>query len=202
MKTHRTTLLALGTVLVPLMMLAACSRNTVSGPARENGRGFFAVDPSEFSRVDRMGMPAIATAVITSKDAYNQADPTDDASGAFVGEIVNSVDFLHGALDDDLIGLGLVPCATADCVNQVAPFVVPDVITIDTGQPAGFPNGRLLTDSVIDITLALVLLDLGTHPVTALVGVNPTENDKPFLDDFPYLRPPHRGSGLGPRRPN
>ena len=180
--------------LLPLAVVTACNRNDVTAPGDSAPRIMLAADPSEFSRVDRMGMPAIGTAVITSKDAYNLANPTDDAAGTFVGEIVNNIDFLHGALDDDLIGLGLKPCATADCVNQAAPFVVPDVITIDTSQPAGFPNGRRLSDPVIDVTLALVLLDLGTHPVTTLVGVNPTANDKPFLDDFPYLRPAHRGT--------
>ncbi|NNE43345.1 MAG: DUF4331 family protein [Gemmatimonadetes bacterium] len=142
-------------------------------------------------RVDRMGMPAIATAVITSKDAYNVANPTDDAAGTFVGEITANVDFLHSALDDDLTGLGLTPCATGDCVGQAAPFVVPDVITLDTSQPAGFPNGRRLTDPVIDVTLALVLLDLSVHPVDTLIGVNPTANDLPFGNRFPYLARPH-----------
>ena len=139
-------------------------------------------------------MPAIATAVIMSKDEYNKADPIDDAAGTFVPEIVASVQGLHDALDDDLTGLGLVPCATGDCVGQAAPFVVPDVVSIDPSQAAGFPNGRRLTDPVIDVTLALVLLDLGEHPVTTLVGVNPTENDKSFRNRFPYLARPHRGA--------
>jgi hypothetical protein len=142
-------------------------------------------------RVDRMGMPAVATATITSKDAYNQADPVDDAAGTFVGEIVANIGGIHAALDDDLTGLGLTPCATMTCVNQAAPFVVPDVIRIDPSQPAGFPNGRRLTDPVIDITLALVLLDLSVHPVDALIGVNPTANDLPFRDRFPYVARPH-----------
>jgi hypothetical protein len=146
-------------------------------------------------RVDRMGMPAIATAVITSKNAYNAANPTDDAAGQFVPEIITNVQALHDALDDDLTAAGLTPCATGDCVGQAAPFVVPDVIRINPSQPAGFPNGRRLTDPVIDVTLALVLLDLGTHPVTTLVGVNPTRNDQPFTGSFPYLARRHP-SGL------
>lgn len=142
---------------------------------------------ANYNRVDRMGMPAIATAVISSKDMYNASNPTDDLAGDYVSEITASVQGLHDALDDDLAGLSLTPCATADCVGQAAPFVVPDVIRLDTSQPAGFPNGRQLTDPVIDVTLALVLLDLNTHAVTTLVGVNPTANDKPFLGSFPYL---------------
>jgi hypothetical protein len=146
----------------------------------------------DFQRVDRMGMPAVATAVITSKDAYNQADPVDDAAGTFVSEIVTNVGALHAALDDDLTGAGLTPCATPDCVSQAAPLVVPDAITIDVSKASGFPNGRRLTDTVIDITLAVVLLDLRTHSATTLVGVNPTENDRRFRRTFPYLACPHR----------
>ncbi len=166
------------------------------------GEFVFADDLADaFTRVDRMGMPAIATAVITSKDAYNAADPSDDAAGTFVGEITTNVTGLHTALDDDLVGLGLTPCAAANCVAQAAPLVVPDTLKINPAMPAGFPNGRALVDPVIDVTLAVVLLDL-TNPVgcggagcTALtlagVPVNPPANDEEFSADFPYLAAPH-----------
>ena len=154
--------------------------------------------PSEYTRVDRMGMPAISTAVISSaqKNAYNDANPADDANGNFVADITANVTALHLALDDDLAAATLTPCVATDCVNQAAPLVVPDTLKIDTTGNAGFPNGRRLTDPVIDVTLAVVLLDLNVHAVTALVGVlNPTENDLgvegAFLSAFPYLHPPH-----------
>jgi hypothetical protein len=59
--------------------------------------------------------------------------------------------------------------------------LVPDAVILNSGLPSGFPNGRVLTDDVIDLTV-------GTLP-----GENPanSENDVPFLDDFPYLAPPH-----------
>lgn len=152
---------------------------------------FADAEASTYTRVDRIGMPAINTAVIASKDAYNQADPTDDALGDFVPEIVASLNFLHGALDDDLIGLGLTPCGVDDCVAQAAPLVVPDTLQIDTTGTAGFPNGRALADPVIDVTLAVVLLDLSAHSAATLVGVNPTANDVAFQATFPYLAPAH-----------
>ena len=160
----------------------------------------FATDPpSAYVRVDRMGMPAIATAVISSKDAYNAADPADDANGDFVGEIVASLNVLHDALDDDLVGLGITPCTVdngnGSCVTQAAPLVIPDTLKIDllavSGTP-GFPNGRRLEDPVIDVTLAVVLLDLSVHGAGTLVGVlNPAANDVPFTAEFPYLAAPH-----------
>lgn len=149
--------------------------------------------PEAYTRVDRMGMPAVNTAVITSKDAYNQADPTDDINGDFVAEITDNVTAIHAALDDDLTGLGLVPCAPADCLAQAAPLVVPDTLKIDTAAPAGFPNGRKLEDPVVDITLAVVLLDLVNTPgqdATTLIGVNPTANDVPFPGAYPWLAAP------------
>jgi hypothetical protein len=193
-------------VLGAIALLPACFSDDAMGPEEDLGDFAAAGNAFRFAgaaavggavRVDRMGMPAIATAVITSKDAYNQADPTDDAAGVFVPEIVGNVGALHAALDDDLTGLGLTPCVTGDCVGQAAPIVVPDVLRIDPTQPAGFPNGRRLVDPVIDVTLAVVLLDLGVHSPATLVGVNPTANDRPFPDDFPYLAPRHRPRGLG-----
>lgn len=154
---------------------------------------FSDADRGEYARVDRIGMPAVNTAVITSKDAYNAADPASDAD--FVPQIEASVQFLHDALDDDLTGLGLVPCAVADCLAAAGPLVVPDVLSIDPAQPAGFPNGRRFEDPVIDVTLAVLLLDLTAEgqDATTLAGVpvNPPANDLPFDTQFPYLAPAH-----------
>ena len=167
------------------------------------GWAFRTDDPGDYTRVDRMGMPAVATALIndlagTNKNAYNDGDPVADAAGSFVPELVANIDGLHAALDDDLIGLGLVPCtggAGGSCVSQGAPLIIPDTLTIDTSAPAGFPNGRTLPDPVIDVTLAVVLLDLSApgQDATTLAGVplNPAANDVEFLDTFPYLAAPH-----------
>jgi len=157
-----------------------------------------------YAQVDRMGMPAIGTAVITSKDAYNKSNPKGDAALTFAGEIVTNLNGIHGALDDDLTGLGLVPCkvnpddpfdaTTSNCITQAAPLVVPDTLSINTTTAAGFPNGRKPADPVMDVTLAVVLLDLGVDGQNALslVGVNPKANDKAFTASIPYLAAPHR----------
>lgn len=64
--------------------------------------------------------------------------------------------------------------------------IVPDVVILDTSLPSGLPNGRLLTDDVVDL---VVDVPGGTLPGEA--PDFPTENDVPFLTDFPYLAPPH-----------
>jgi len=160
------------------------------------GGGEFQFDdapPDEYTRVDRMGMPAVATALISMKDAYNEADPTDDVEGLFVSEIVTNLDGLHMALDDDITGAGLTPCAIDDCVAQGAPLVVPDTLKIDLTGTAGFPNGRRPADPVVDLTLAVIFLDLGLHDVTtfAELPLNPPENDKELPAEFPYVATPH-----------
>lgn len=156
----------------------------------------FAEDPVEaYAPVDRMGMPAVNTAIITSKDLYNESTPQDDVDQVFVPEIVSNLTALHEALDDDLIAAGLVPCEVQTCASQGAPLVIPDVLHLDLSAPAGFPNGRRLPDPVIDVTLAVVLLDLGAdgQDASTLAGLplNPPANDKPFRDVFPYVAEAH-----------
>jgi hypothetical protein len=61
--------------------------------------------------------------------------------------------------------------------------LVPDIILYDTTLPAAFPNGRELTDDVIDL--------VGDPRILATDAPFPTANDVPFLAAFPYLAPPH-----------
>ncbi|MBI2503643.1 MAG: DUF4331 family protein [Chloroflexi bacterium] len=60
-------------------------------------------------------------------------------------------------------------------------ILTPDLLTIDTSKPTLYPNGRGLTDDVIDISLGL--LGGGTDDVDG--------NDAEYLTAFPYLAPPH-----------
>lgn len=85
------------------------------------------------------------------------------------------------------------------CLNQtvvpgrtVANLVVPDLLRLDLSQPAGFPNGRRFQDPVVDVTLAVIFLDLARHPATtfAALPVNPATFDQPLLSTFPFLAPP------------
>jgi hypothetical protein len=86
------------------------------------------------------------------------------------------------------------------CLEQVVPgtgkrvvdLVVPDTITVNLSQPSGFPNGRRLQDPVIDITLAVIFLDMSKHGPSTFVNLplNPPANDRPFRTQFPYLALP------------
>lgn len=88
----------------------------------------------------------------------------------------------------------VTPCLTQTVTagRTVADLVVPDVLRMDLNQPAGFPNGRRYLDPVIDVTLAVIFLDLQRHPATtfAAIPVNPNGVDQPLPTSFPFLAPP------------
>ncbi len=96
--------------------LAGPQGSPVLAPNNGSGFTFRSTAPSGYTRVDRMGMPAVATALIGSdqKIAYNDANPADDAAGTFVPELVKQLTGLTNALADDLIGAGLTLCAKAN----------------------------------------------------------------------------------------
>ena len=82
------------------------------------------------------------------------------------------------------------------CLNQqvalgtsVTNLIVPDTVKLDVTRPNGFPNGRLLTDPVIDVTLAVLFLDLTRHPANLLASLplNPPGNTETLPSTFPYL---------------
>jgi hypothetical protein len=79
------------------------------------------------------------------------------------------------------------------------PFAQQDPLGVLAGQNDGYPNGRRPIDDMIDISaraVAGVLVDgFNKAPNNALSdGVQ--SNDKPFLNQFPYLATPHQGYEL------
>jgi len=119
------------------------------------------------SQIDRMGRPAINTALINSgdKDAFNAGDPVNDFA-TFGADVEANIDALGGN------GAALTP------------ILLPDLLTYDTAATGGFLNGRRLDDDVIDATLGLV-----TGGGITTDGVD--ANDNPFLSVFPYLAAPN-----------
>ena len=92
------------------------------------------------------------------------------------------------------------------CLNQVIPgtggatpasLVIPDTIKLNLTLPAGFPNGRRLQDPVVDITLAVLFLDVNAPGQSAAtfanLPLNPAANDLNggvFSSTFPFALPP------------
>ncbi|MGH2593854.1 MAG: DUF4331 family protein [Anaerolineae bacterium] len=128
------------------------------------------------AQIDRMGRPAINTVFIpnnpfepsgtepSQKNKFNAGKPRHDQRD-FRSEVVDTLEIFYGAGNPT--------------VGALADFLLPDILTVDTSNPAGFPNGRGLADDVIDVELGLVTNGVVT---TDCVG-----NDSAFSNSFPYL---------------
>jgi hypothetical protein len=68
------------------------------------------------------------------------------------------------------------------------------------GDNQGFPNGRRLSDDIIDVALRVVegVLLPGHAPIVEALGDGVNSNDDAFQTDFPYVAYPHHGSDADP----
>lgn len=195
------------------------SDSSTTGPIPPGPFEFDETPYDEYTAVDRKGFPAINTGLnlLGDKDEYNAATPVDDANLVFRPNINASLETLHlGApmaqtpdntgLDDDLGANGFLPCVPPplpanNCDDQAGPFAIPDVVALDLDNDPVFPNGRTLDFPVMDVILAVLLLDLEVEPITSFLdldadmelgpSVNPLANDVEFPGEFPYLAPAH-----------
>jgi hypothetical protein len=65
----------------------------------------------------------------------------------------------------------------------IAGGLLPDILSYDPANAAGYPNGRQPTDDIVDLRLAMITRQRVT---TDLVGPHTD-----LLPEFPYLGPPH-----------
>lgn len=170
-------------------------------------------------QVSRLGMPLVNEVVIPmkDKDKFNASMPKDD--GQFLTYVQNpELATLFAALygisvpptpRDDLVtvfltgipGLnqppGVVPSEQLRINLMVPPCTTAcSTLGVIGGDEAGFPNGRRLSDDIVDIeerVVAGVLVPgFDIYPNNAL-GDGVDVNDKPFQSAFPYVAAPHNG---------
>lgn len=100
-------------------------------------------------------------------------------------------------LNQTLNGIDRVPPGT-----RVLDLVIPDTVTIYPDRTMGFPNGRLLSDPVVDITFAVILLDInrpGQNVASiAAIPLNAPRATKPPLAEFPFANLPNGDPVLDP----
>lgn len=84
--------------------------------------------------------------------------------------------------------------------TDILPTARPARLGVLAGDVQGFPNGRRLTDDVIDITLQAAVGVLGGVKTSLGDGVN--ANDVGFRSSFPYLALPHSGGNPWKLNPN
>jgi hypothetical protein len=120
-------------------------------------------------QADRGGRPN-QTPFLTGEhnDAYLAGEPADDAR--FVPVFAHALEHTGGYAPEE--------------AKAVAGKLLPDILRYDPKRPASFPNnGRGLLDDVSDVFLGIL-----TNGKVTGDNVGP-HND--FLDEFPYLGPPH-----------
>ena len=174
-------------------------------------------------QVSRLGNPLVNEVVIPLglKDKFNRTEPENDAAnfGTFVlnpqlAHLINvfypgvnapehnRTDIVTALLTGipGLTRIGSNPAA-ADTLKinlGVPPAANPKRFGVIAGDNAGFPNGRRLTDDVVDIEERVVAGELVGNHVPLGDGVD--RNDKPFLSSFPYLAEPTPGPDSDPKR--
>ena len=187
---------------------------TVRGNGTEKGN-------DHFVQVSRLGQPLVNEVVIPrgTKDTFNSLEPTQDSAALnFVldPEVPKLLSALFGIQSPPAPRLDLVtiflkgipnlnqpanvtPSEMLRLNTAIAPVANPNPFGVLGGDVQGFPNGRRLTDDVVDIALRAMA---GATPLTpnfnmginAQLGDGVGANDKPFLTVFPYLATPHAGN--------
>lgn len=147
--------------------------------------------PDLYAQVDRMGVPAVNAALVLS-DAYNEGSPEHDMQTPYEEQMRAGLLNLHSGFDPELKGT-VVLCELDVCMQQVTDLAVPDALRLDLTEYAGFPNGRIPNDPVMDMMFGVALLDLSVEEqdLYTLVGLGPTSNDMPFSKLFPYFPEGH-----------
>ena len=175
----------------------------------------------DWVQVSRLGMPLVNEVVIPlgRKDRFNASDPRNDQQfGSFVlnPEPARLIPVLYPGVNvpaaprNDLVAIFLTGIAGLNQPKNVRasemirlnmaipPSASPNRLGLLAGQLDGFPNGRRLSDDIVDIELRALA---GATPFTATFNVAPNNllgdgvdaNDKAFLPTFPYVASPFAG---------
>ncbi|MFN3257083.1 MAG: DUF4331 domain-containing protein [Ilumatobacter sp.] len=157
----------------------------------------------------------------------DNSDPGDEPRTDLVEIFLQGVSVANGGLGDpdqhpalaaDLNSLALnagvdqadiVPSEMLRLNMAVPPTASPQALGVLAGDLQGFPNGRRLTDDVVDIALRVVegAVYEGGADVSALATLDSVDrNDREFSDSFPYVALPHldsvtNGTERTPRAP-
>ncbi len=184
----------------------------------------------KFVQVSRLGMPLVNEVVVPVglKDFFNGSQPKDDAQYLPAVQDPKLPHVLHaiyglpvpdsdpgtpGIQRSDLISVFLTGLSGLNQppggqpsemlrLNMDTPLCTSGCSTLGVigGDNQGFPNGRRLSDDIIDAALRVtegVLLP-GHPPIVDSLGDGVDANDLPFQSDFPYIAYPHSGSDPNP----
>jgi len=173
-------------VLIALVVLSACKKNSSGSGLPENAGGIppFA---EKYVQMDQMARPAINTVFVGSnrKDEFNTTVPSA-MSAAFLNDFIHKLESF--GYTSNILGLNK---------NQFAAVLVTDVLNTSTTGVTSFYDGthvltgRALNDDVIDAELTLIFGGPTGTSNPGLTSDHVNGNDKPFLTSFPYEADPH-----------
>lgn len=167
-----------------------------------------------YRQVSRLGMPLVNEVVNPQKDKdkFNASAPWDD--GQFLKNVTNpelpklieSIYKIKAPAEprNDLVDVFLKgvkglnqpphvrPAEELRLNTSIKPSMHPKRLGVLDGDNAGFPNGRRLTDDVIDASLQVVEGELVGSKND--LGDAVDKNDKKFEKSFPYVAEPTSGS--------
>lgn len=137
--------------------------------------------------IDRMGIPAVNVVLIpfNQKNSHNSGTPVDDFNRRFWPGIL---DTLQNFYRTDATSIAIFE----DLIVKRGDYLRLDLTIPNTGtnSEAAFPNGRRLTDDVVDI---LNFLINNRQPLPD----NANGNDVPLRSAFPFLAPSHQPRAPG-----
>jgi Domain of unknown function (DUF4331) len=169
-----------------------------------------------WTQVSRLGMPLVNEVVIPvkDKDKFNASKPWHDAQfGKYVTnpelpKLIQGIYKIPAPKEprDDLVQVFLTgvpklnqpakvrPAELLRLNTAIPPTAKPKRLGVLDGDIAGYPNGRRLTDDVVDISLQVVEGELvgAKNDLGDAVNVN----DQSFSRAFPYLALPTSGSAV------
>ncbi|GKQ36311.1 DUF4331 domain-containing protein [Streptomyces sp. A012304] len=174
---------------------------------RENAEGYY-------TQVSRLGSPLVNEVVnpIKDKDKFNASEPKDDAqflknvTNPELPKLIEAIYKIPAPKEprNDLVDVFLkgvkdlnqpphvTPSEQLRLNTSVKPAAEPKRLGVLDGDTAGFPNGRRLTDDVIDASLQVVEGEL--LGAKNDLGDAVDKNDKEFEKAFPYVALPTEGS--------
>lgn len=196
--------------------------STTSRPATTTRAAGTESSTGTFVQISRLGMPLVNEVVIPlgQKDKWNGSNPTADAQFlSFVTdpEVPKLLQAVYGipapaTPRNDLVqvfltgvpGLnqpsGVRPGEMIRLNTDIGPTASPARLGVLASDIQGFPNGRRLSDDVLDITLQAAVGVLGGVRTTLGDGVD--RNDIAFRTTFPYIAQPHSGGNPWKLNPN
>jgi hypothetical protein len=151
-------------------------------PTFYNSRTGEVAGAGRFTNVDRMGNPAVNVVLVpfNQKNMHNAGSPIDDANRRFWPGILDTLqNFYH----TDATSIAVFE----NLLVKRGDYLRLDLTMANTGTnpEAQFPNGRRLTDDVVDI---LNFLINNRQPLPD----NANGNDVPLRSAFPFLAPSHQ----------